>query len=422
LRPSLEEKQAALEAVLASETFARCEQLRGFLRFVCEQKMAGQASELTEYLIGTKALGRSEDFSPLEDSSVRTRAYELRQRLRKYYTNENPDAMVRIELPKGTYTPHFVVSPPAAPSVPAETRSPRRFHSAAVWTGGFLAGCVVASLAAWAVIGRIQGPGVEPALKRAWAPVAGPDPETLICIGARLYLQVAPYLGTVPDNTPRYPAPHELYALFRRYRDLPKDARLEMEPVQTAMPIGVAGSVAKVLETLQLLHVQFRILPETSAPLTALRDRTAVLFGSPWYSRSASALLEKAPWTTRWDEATKQVGLFGQGPREGKRFVPQRGPRGEYQEVFGLVTVLPNETTSDGGHSIVVFSGLTSAGTQGAATFFTSGTDLKNLGERFRRDGLNRWPKSYQVVVRCRASDDDQLLSSTYETHEILIK
>ena len=86
------------------------------------------------------------------------------------------------------------------------------------------------------------------------------------------------------------------------------------------------------------------------------------------------------------------------------------------------MTVLPNDTTSDGAHSIVVLSGLTSAGIHGAAAFFTSGTDLKNLGERFRRDGLNRWPKSYQVVVRCRTSDDSQLLSYTYETHEILIK
>jgi hypothetical protein len=280
----------------------------------------------------------------------------------------------------------------------------------------------VASLAAWAVIGRIQGPGVEPALKRAWDPLIGNDSEILLCIGTALHLLVTPYLGAVPEDTPRYPAPGELYPLFSRYRNLPKDARLEMQPVQKAVPIGDAESVALVVRTLQILHAEFRILPETSAPLTTLRRRSAVLFGSPWYSRSASVLLEKTPWTTRWDEATRQVGIFGQGPREGKRFVPQRGPHGEYQEVFGLVTVLPNDITSDGSRSIVVFSGLTSAGTHGAAAFFTSGADLKNLEERFRRDGSNGWPKSYQVVVRCRASDDTQLLSYAYETHEILMQ
>jgi hypothetical protein len=431
LQPTLEEKQAALEAVLASQTFARSEQLRAFLRFVCEREMAGQASELTEYVIGTKALGRPEDFSPLEDSSVRTRAYELRQRLQKHYASENPDAVVRIELPKGTYAPRFVVGSPVAPSeplaaprpsVPAETRPPRRFHPAAGWAAGFLAGCLVASLVALAVIGGIQGPGVEPALKRAWAPLISQHQEILLCIGTPLHLLVTPYLGTVPEDTPKYPAPGELYPLFSRYRNLSKDERLQMQPVQNGVPMGSVEAVAKVLGALQVLRAQFNILPETTSPLTAMSRRSAVLFGSPWYSRAASVLLEKTPWTARWDEASGQVGIFGQGPREGKRFVPRRGPRGEYQEVFGLVTVLPNDTTSDGAHSIVVLSGLTSAGTHGAAAFFTSGTDLKNLEERFRRDGLKRWPKSYQVVVRCRTSDDSQLVSYTYEAHEILIR
>jgi hypothetical protein len=187
--------------------------------------MAGQTSELTEYLIGTKALGRPEDFSPLEDSTVRTRAYELRGRLQKYCSDENPNAPVRIELRKGAYMPRFVVDPSAAPSepkaatqpfIPAETRPSRRMHSAAGWAGGFLAGCPVASLAAWAVIVRIQCPGVEPALKRAWAPLVNRDAEILLCIGAPLHLQVTPYLATVPENTPRYPAPEELYPLFSR--------------------------------------------------------------------------------------------------------------------------------------------------------------------------------------------------------------
>jgi hypothetical protein len=197
----LEEKQAVLEAVLASRTFARSEKLRAFLRFVCEREMAGQTSGLTEYAIGTKALGRPADFSPLEDSSVRTGAYELRGRLRKYYSDENPNSPVRIELLKGAYTPRFVVDPSAAPAephpaprpfVPAETRPPRRLHPALGWAGGFLTGCLVALLAAWAVIGRIQGPGVEPALKRAWAPIVSLDEEILLCIGAPLHLQVTP--------------------------------------------------------------------------------------------------------------------------------------------------------------------------------------------------------------------------------------
>jgi hypothetical protein len=104
------------------------------------------------------------------------------------------------------------------------------------------------------------------------------------------------------------------------------------------------------------------------------------------------------------------------------KFVPRRGPRGEFQEVFGLVSVLQNESSADGDRSIVVLSGLTSVGIYGGAAFFTSIRDLRALAERFRKDGLPGWPKAYQVVVRCRASDDAQLLSAAYETHDVLIK
>ncbi len=406
-----QDKKAAMDAVLASETFARSEQLRAFLAYVCEMEMAGRSADVTEYLIGVKALGRNKDYSPLEDSSVRTRAYELRHRLQKYYTTENPDAVIRIELPKGAYTPRFLTGhpepKPAPAPLPPKPRNPILY---------FLAGVALTALAVWFVILRLQTDGIEPALRRAWTPLINKDHEVLISIGSPLHLLVTPYLGKPPENSPHYPAPDELYALFARYRNLPKYAKLEMQPVQKSIPMGNVESVIKILSTLQSLHGQFRILPETSSPLTALRRRSAILFGSPWYSRSAAVLLEKTPWTTRWDEATQQIGIFGQGTREGKSYLPKRGPRGEYQEVFGLLSVLPNDTSAGGPKSIVVFSGLTSAGTHGAATFFTSGPELKKL-----EDQLHTWPKSYQVVVRCHVSEDAQLLSYTYETHDILL-
>ncbi len=99
---SLDEKAQALRAVLESDTFARSERLKALLRFVCEAEMEGRGSELTEYSIGTLALGRPKEFAPLEDSSVRSRAHELRQKLEKYYSQEAPLAAVRIELRKGS--------------------------------------------------------------------------------------------------------------------------------------------------------------------------------------------------------------------------------------------------------------------------------------------------------------------------------
>src|SRR5215470_6096427 len=103
-----EQKQAALDAVLRSNTFARSDQLKSFLRYVCEMEIAGHGHELTEYLIGVEALGRPSQYSPGDDSAVRNRAFALRKKLQEFYEREMPDAPIRIELHKGSYCPHFV--------------------------------------------------------------------------------------------------------------------------------------------------------------------------------------------------------------------------------------------------------------------------------------------------------------------------
>jgi len=101
------EKRAALEEVLRSATFVRASQVRNFLRYICEMEFAGRAAALHEYLIGVEALGRPTAYSTEDDSSVRRRAYALRQKLEQVYANELTNAPIRIDVPKGSYVPRF---------------------------------------------------------------------------------------------------------------------------------------------------------------------------------------------------------------------------------------------------------------------------------------------------------------------------
>lgn len=101
------EKRAALEEVLRSATFLRASQVRNFLRYICEMELAGRAEALHEYLIGVEALGRPTAYSTEDDSSVRRRAYALRQKLDEVYAKELTDARIRIDVPKGSYVPRF---------------------------------------------------------------------------------------------------------------------------------------------------------------------------------------------------------------------------------------------------------------------------------------------------------------------------
>jgi hypothetical protein len=136
--PTSDEKRAAVEQVLQSPSFLRADQLRSFLRFVCEMEIAGRGEQLSEYLIGVEALGRPTGYSPAEDPVVRRRAVHLREKLDEVYAGGLAGAALRVELPKGRYVPRFVrveaPSPPAAPSsatpiavVSPESDDARRF-------------------------------------------------------------------------------------------------------------------------------------------------------------------------------------------------------------------------------------------------------------------------------------------------------
>src|SRR5260370_2688128 len=106
--PGPREKREALEEVLQSTTFVRSDQLRNFLRYICEIEIAGKASELCECRMGIEASGRPAYYSPIEDGIVRRRAVNLREKLHEVYATDLAGARIRIDLPKGRYVPRFV--------------------------------------------------------------------------------------------------------------------------------------------------------------------------------------------------------------------------------------------------------------------------------------------------------------------------
>ena len=73
---------------------------------------ADPLAKLAEKLvvIAVEAMGLPSTYSTDDDSSVRRRAYALRQKLDRVYAHELAEAKVRIEVPKGSYVPKFVRS------------------------------------------------------------------------------------------------------------------------------------------------------------------------------------------------------------------------------------------------------------------------------------------------------------------------
>ena len=103
--------ELALEDILGSPGFTNSTQLSNFLTFIITKTLADKTQEIKGYTIGVDALGRSEDFDPQIDPSVRVMAGRLRQSLENYNRNTSgfthEGTTVQIELVKGSYVPRI---------------------------------------------------------------------------------------------------------------------------------------------------------------------------------------------------------------------------------------------------------------------------------------------------------------------------
>jgi len=412
----------AVEEVLSSATFSRSDQLRSFLRYVCDRTLAGNGREINEYSVAVGALGKPPEFSPGSDSSVRRCAYELRQKLHRYYEEERPDAPIRIELTKGSYAPQFIepaTVPAVSPSRAAETEAAKPRSRLIGVLGVALVISVVASGVLAATIWRTSA-RVPAIVRQAWSPLTKPGDPVLISVGTNLHLVVRPYMTVVAEGLPKYPAPAELYPLFRQHRPLDEGVELSMHPVDNSVQLGHAETAAIATATLSLLGTPYQILPERSAPTPALRGRSAILIGDPQNSSAAAQRLESTPLTLDFDAARQDV-VVRERAGAHRVWAGKRGPDKRYTEVFGLITVLPAEGEAGETHRMVIFSGITSVGTQGAAEFFSNPETLRVLQAKLKAEGYTGFPNSYQVVVRC-GSTDTLLLSVDYAAHQVIAR
>jgi hypothetical protein len=445
---SSEQKCAALEAVLHSQTFARADQLKSFLRYVCEMEMAGRGHELTEYLIGIEALGRPANYSPGDDSAVRTRAFALRKKLQEFYEHEQPGATLRIELLKGSYCPHFVenqphqkpngnattAEPPApqlAPSptaheelLPAEAMGRREWKRS--WLLPFGAGVLLTALFAGVLYGWLGSKLVPntvshnpaPILAEAWGPLLAPGAEVLLCVANPPTFSVLPGPFSPPPPqaplTGERPLPRQLYELYAtRY---PATTNLSLTVTTNATYWGDVLGALTAFKTLSAAGVSPQMFPEMVTTMPTLRRRNVILLGAPAYSPAMSRFLEKCPLQVNYLDA-----IVGSATEQSPavRYALKRDQRQRLTQVFGLITVLPGESLANQQTRILSFSGVNSAGAHAAAEFFSSPEHLLELKRELKKAGHDTFPPAYQVVVRAE-TDDSILLKFHYETYRIV--
>ncbi len=96
-----------LDRVLKSRPFHGSQRRQRFLEYLVSETLAGRGERLKGYNVALEVFDRPETFDPVVDPLVRIEAARLRDKLREYYEADGQSDPIRIELPKGSYTPHI---------------------------------------------------------------------------------------------------------------------------------------------------------------------------------------------------------------------------------------------------------------------------------------------------------------------------
>jgi hypothetical protein len=422
------EKREALHRVLSSNTFHRSDQLRSLLRYVCEREIEGQGEALDEYTVAIEALGRPRDYSALGDGSVRNRVHTLRRRLEQYYEGENPDDLMRIEIPKGVYCPSFsrhhaleLVTPPAIVELAPPFPKPVEFWEQRIPIRTVAIGCGV--LVLLAIIGvaasfRRRPAAADPILAEAWGPLLDPAGKPLICLATAAQLTL---IQRPADPSSPMPVPSaELVTWYNNLPGLPPSKQIYLGPSLTSPFWGdVAGAFTASL-VLAAAGSTPEFLPESALQLPALNKRNLLMFGRPGFSKNIDLFLRDKPLQVVIPDEEHSTVIRNVNPRPGEpnEYDARLTSRAENRETaYGLITVMPSGR--DETLRTVVFSATRSAGTQAASEFFCSPKQLRALKALFQREGYSGFPPSYQVVVRSNVFDTSAL-DVQYVMHRVV--
>jgi hypothetical protein len=141
-RSSAHQHDELIRQVADSETFRAAPTMRALLLYLWEH----QGEPIGEYAIATEALGRSPDFDPKLDSTVRVQVARLRTKLKEFYEAVGASFPLRLSLPLGRHELHWNYQAPQKPRAATWRVFPKRYLWGVVLTELALAVVCVALL------------------------------------------------------------------------------------------------------------------------------------------------------------------------------------------------------------------------------------------------------------------------------------
>lgn len=133
-----EEVLAQLNRIVGSSVFVNSARSKQFLEYCVNCSLRGDTSHLKETSIAVDVFLREASYDPKSDPIVRVHARRVREKLEIYYRTTGRQDPITIDLPKGSYVPHFERSatwpglPLVSPEAPLQQVAPPESPSTSV--------------------------------------------------------------------------------------------------------------------------------------------------------------------------------------------------------------------------------------------------------------------------------------------------
>ncbi len=359
-----------IERVVSSSHFHSSVRLREFLLYIAECALKETPEAATEQQIGVHVFHRPPGYNSSEDSIVRTHARLLRQKLAEFFATEGAAEPTIIEVPKGHYLPIFRLrqsEPPPAPfPLPVETPPPPAIEvgsapalgSRSYWRstplGIALGALLVLILAGSALLiahARSRGSAEKSAIEVFWAPFLSGDPPEVIYSNAR-------FVGDSKTGL----------------RYAPAGGATNSEPVVDHYTgIGELTSVYDLTRLFDAHRADFVLKRSLLVTWDEAKQRNLIFIGSPAENPSLNAVPSLANFTMVANPA--YAGFVNNHPRPGEPVLYSR-PEHPLTMDYAVIALMPGVQS---GKRTLMFSGLTTLGTQAAVEFATRKESLAEL-------------------------------------------
>jgi hypothetical protein len=346
---------ALIERIAASQHLKSSARLREFLFYIADCAIRDAPEEATEQQIGIRVFHRHPGYNSSEDSIVRSHARLLRQKLASYFAEEGIAEEFVVDIPKGHYIPVFHSRSEVAAGRPGETRpetvpvveapDPKTRKLSSNWIAllplllTVLAICALLFWHPWTRSATAQS-----AVDKFWRPFFTDDPPLVIYSNAV-------FIGD-STNGLRYAHPQG-----------EGDAQDVDNYVDTYTGIGELASVYALTTLFDAHQAHFILKRSLLMTWDEAKPKNLIFIGSTAENPSLRVLPSTTDFTLTAN--SEFAGFVNHHPKPGEPAIYSR-PEHPLTRDYAVLALLPGVQQ---GKRMLVFSGLTTFGTQAAVDY-----------------------------------------------------